>query len=148
MCFIHKSVFCKIKTPLLCLVILWCNHHTFPSSKINPPLTWTQRLLRLLHTSVWALNHDWLSSNAALRLVEGLRDRCGSRGSCASWSTGWLCRRLLHALHRHQDTGQLLQWHVAELRGKGTGWVFQTHQPAGITWNKGDTEKLNHTVLS
>ena len=89
--------------------------------------------LRLLLTSVGALDQVWLPPDAAVCLGQGLRGGGRRRSSSAGGGAGRLGRRLLHSLHGHEDAGELLQRHVAELRGEGTGWVLQTHQPARVT---------------
>lgn len=56
--------------------------------------------------------------------------RCASVDSCAGGvgrSSG-----LLDALHGHKHTRELLQGHGAQLGREWAGWVFQTHQPAGV----------------
>lgn len=110
------------------------NHQHTPTS----PKTFHKQFvspLTLLLTSVRALDQVCLP-NTALCLSLGYRDGRRCRGSSAGRSAGCLVRRILHSLHRHQDTGELLQRHVAELGGEGTGWILQTHQPACVTCDR------------
>lgn len=85
-------------------------------------------------TGVGALDQVGLPSEAAVcRQLGG-----GGRG--AGGGAGGLGRGLLHPFHPHEDGGELLQRHVAQLRGEGTGRVLQTHQPARVAWDDRERE--------
>ncbi len=72
---------------------------------------------------------------------------CFETAAHRCWSAGWgraspaaghrgLAPGLLHPVHGHQHTGQLLQRDVPQLRREGARRVLQTHQPAGVTWEQ------------